>query len=481
MRAGQACIDYLNKTVWATLRKSPIQGVGVFAIRDIPEGIQITDNIAYDTSSDIYTTLNVLTEEELEKVHPEIRTLILDRTIFTAESPFLSFLSPNADAILQSWMNHSDRPNTTGQHTNRHVKKGEELTENFIRLAEGPIHPISSAHFTFLKGNGTRKLAVNSKHSTRRMREKREKESYLYLLGYGGLGDIISELVMCTEYAKKHGRSILFETYTYSSIDFKDVFDFSKYPVPIYTNTAKIQKLLRNNTLEPPINMNKYNVKGLTNVVGDKPAKKGTPNSSYLAFDLERDYPKDTILVRACGGGTEDKNEIAFFKNVRLRAGIVKEYRAAVRKFKIPDIYAAAHLRATDKQLSYTQHISGLDKSHSNTIRKGGVDGFIEEMEPIPTYIASDNKHLIKKLSKKYPFILHGDAAFKPVENGVNYTQKGLHRAGRHNKHILIDAIIDLLIMAKSKILMPSVGGFSEIAVQLWNDKKVVRHLLRED
>lgn len=481
MRTGQACIDYLNKTVWATLRKSPIHGVGVFAIRDIPKGIQITDNIAYDTNQDIYTRQNVLTEQELEKVHPEVRKLILDRTIFSAESPYLSFLSPNADAILQSWMNHSDAPNTTGQHTSRDVKKGEELTENFIRLAEGPIHPISSTHFKFLKGNGTRKLALNSKHSTLRAHKNMKKESYLYLLAYGGLGDVISELVMCTEYAKKHKRSILFETHSYSSIDFKDVFDFSEYPVPIHTDTTKIQKLLRNNTLEPPINVNNYNVRGFTNFVGDKPAKKGTPNSEYLAFDLEKDYPRDTILVRGCGGGTDDKNEIEFFRHVRLRPGIIQEYKSALKKFKIPEIYAAAHLRATDKPLAFTKNISGLDKSHSNTIRKGGVDAFIKEMEPIPTYIASDNKHLIKKLDKKYPFILHGDAAFKPVENGVNYTRNGLHRAGRHNKHILIDAVIDLLIMAKSKILMPSVGGFSDMAVQLWNHKKVVRRLLRQD
>ena len=135
----------------------------------------------------IYTRQNILTEQELEKVHPEVRKLILDRTIFSAESPYLSFLSPNADAILQSWMNHSDAPNTTGQYTTRHIKKGEELTENFIRLAEGPIHPISSTHFKFLKGNGTRKLALNSKHSTRRAHKNVKKEKVKHILGIATL------------------------------------------------------------------------------------------------------------------------------------------------------------------------------------------------------------------------------------------------------------------------------------------------------
>jgi hypothetical protein len=152
MRTGQACIDYLNSSVWATLRKSPIHNIGVFAIRDIPKGTCFTDNMDYDT----VPKQNRLSPDEMNKVYPEIRRLILDRTAFNTSHEVLEFYSPNCDAKLQSWMNHSDTPNTTGTHTLRKIKKGEELTESFRVVAEGPLHPVSKNHFKFLK-SGTRK------------------------------------------------------------------------------------------------------------------------------------------------------------------------------------------------------------------------------------------------------------------------------------------------------------------------------------
>jgi hypothetical protein len=147
MRSGQECIDYLNSTVWATLRKSPIHNVGVFAIRDIPEGTPITDYTDYGDTH----IQNILTPQEIEKIYPEIRKLILDRIVFLKGYNNLQFFSPNCDAKLQSWMNHSKTPNTTGTHTLRNIKKGEELTEDFKEIAGGPFHPVSSAHFKFLR------------------------------------------------------------------------------------------------------------------------------------------------------------------------------------------------------------------------------------------------------------------------------------------------------------------------------------------
>jgi len=48
--------NYLNSTVWATLRPSTIQGVGVFAIRDILKGTDLSDFGTADLREpDIYT------------------------------------------------------------------------------------------------------------------------------------------------------------------------------------------------------------------------------------------------------------------------------------------------------------------------------------------------------------------------------------------------------------------------------------------
>src|SRR5690349_11488948 len=95
--------EYLNNTVWAKLGPSPIHGVGVFAIRDIPLGTKITDHGLSAPNFEIIT----LTEDEFEKVHPAIQNLLLDRMSFQSGQP-LATCSPNVDAFLQSFMNHSN-------------------------------------------------------------------------------------------------------------------------------------------------------------------------------------------------------------------------------------------------------------------------------------------------------------------------------------------------------------------------------------
>jgi SET domain-containing protein len=111
----------LNDTVWATIAPSSIHGVGVFAIRDIPKGQKI--NAQGGTGEWIRT--------DLAKVEPEVRKLILQR--WPLEVDGYPYLSPNDDAILISFMNHSKEPNYDKQTDEalRDIKKGEEITEDY--------------------------------------------------------------------------------------------------------------------------------------------------------------------------------------------------------------------------------------------------------------------------------------------------------------------------------------------------------------
>lgn len=117
-------IAHLNSSVFCRLGASPIEGVGVFAIRDMPKGTPISnwyggEMIAYE-----------VTEEEFELIDPDVKRLITDRTAFIEGMP-LSFVSPNCNQILESFMNHSETPNTDGFETVRDVKRGEELTKSY--------------------------------------------------------------------------------------------------------------------------------------------------------------------------------------------------------------------------------------------------------------------------------------------------------------------------------------------------------------
>ena len=123
-------MNELNETVFCRLAPSSIQGIGVFAIRDIPKGQKITN---FDGRN--FQNFN-LTEEELAQVYPAVRELILDRTFFVEGQP-LVFLSPNCNQVLGSFINHSNEPNTDGVEALRDIKTGEEITKDY-----GLISPI---------------------------------------------------------------------------------------------------------------------------------------------------------------------------------------------------------------------------------------------------------------------------------------------------------------------------------------------------
>lgn len=128
-------VHYINNTVWATLKPSKINGIGVFAIRDIPKGTRITDYSVHNIRDIKIFTLK---EEEFEKIHTEIRELILDRAVFG--SPMV-FYSPNYEQTLQSFMNHSEDNNSDGEIAIRDIKQGEEITENY--------HNLGATHYMF--------------------------------------------------------------------------------------------------------------------------------------------------------------------------------------------------------------------------------------------------------------------------------------------------------------------------------------------
>ena len=138
--------EYLNKTVWATLGVSKIHGIGVIAIRDIPKDTKFTDYDIYGNADMHLPVIMQANEDEFDKILPEIRELILDKTIIRDK---IIFASPNHVQDLRSWMNHSDDPNIVDFTTTREIKGGEELTEDFRWFQ--PWHRLTAEHYDFIK------------------------------------------------------------------------------------------------------------------------------------------------------------------------------------------------------------------------------------------------------------------------------------------------------------------------------------------
>ena len=115
-------VDYLNNSVFATLKISSINGIGVLAIRAIPKDTLITD---YSLQAKSVPRLLSVSLHEFELILPEIKSLILDRNLFQNWHEILYFYSPNCEQNLQSFCNHSPNPNSFAMTALRDIKSGE--------------------------------------------------------------------------------------------------------------------------------------------------------------------------------------------------------------------------------------------------------------------------------------------------------------------------------------------------------------------
>ena len=118
----------LNDEVWCFLAPSSIHGVGVFALRDIPKGQRL-----YCQSVRQY-----LRFDPIDNLLPEIQELIKARW---PDYEVNGYISPNDDARLISFMNHSATPNYDPKTDTalENIKKGEEVLETYSVLVPNSI------------------------------------------------------------------------------------------------------------------------------------------------------------------------------------------------------------------------------------------------------------------------------------------------------------------------------------------------------
>ena len=117
--------------VFVRLKASPLHGVGVFAIRDIPKGtyVFVGDN----------EELCWIEASETRRLQKEVRGLYEDFCVLRNGR----YGCPRSFNVLTpAWyVNHSDDPNLAADanldfFTTRRIKKGEELTLNYQSQSE---------------------------------------------------------------------------------------------------------------------------------------------------------------------------------------------------------------------------------------------------------------------------------------------------------------------------------------------------------
>jgi SET domain-containing protein len=122
----------LEERVYCRLQPSPIHGIGVFAIRTNPKGINPFVSFAYEDFEGV-TTDKILKNKN---IHPNVKKYVQDMCALQDGKIYLYDLGMNAINIAY-YLNHSDNPNMIEENdgevfrTKKEIKVGEELTVDY--------------------------------------------------------------------------------------------------------------------------------------------------------------------------------------------------------------------------------------------------------------------------------------------------------------------------------------------------------------
>jgi hypothetical protein len=131
----RALLDHTRQQIYCRLRPSPIHGIGVFAVRDIPAGVEPF------AGCDRATSVWVRKADLSEGLHPGVRSMIDD--FCAIQGDWVAMPRRGLNSIdVQYYVNHSDDPNIATSDggstfvTAREIREGEELTVDYATYSD---------------------------------------------------------------------------------------------------------------------------------------------------------------------------------------------------------------------------------------------------------------------------------------------------------------------------------------------------------
>jgi len=135
MRAKQALLENLRKSTFCRIQPSSLGGVGVFAVRNIPEGIDPFQTVHGENVSSID-----ISPMELKTLHPNVQKMVQDFFMRSPNGNYPISVDGLNSLSISYYLNHSSDPNVgmvdTGLcyytfTTKRRIRVGEELTIDY--------------------------------------------------------------------------------------------------------------------------------------------------------------------------------------------------------------------------------------------------------------------------------------------------------------------------------------------------------------
>ena len=130
-----ALLQELQADNYVMLKPSPVHGIGVFAIRDIPKGCQSI----FSKGTGGWVRLSF---EEVEQLPPHSRNLVETYCLYDETHYFVpDYGFKLMDLVL--YLNHSSTPNIASVNEGeefealRDIKEGEELLVDYGTIADG--------------------------------------------------------------------------------------------------------------------------------------------------------------------------------------------------------------------------------------------------------------------------------------------------------------------------------------------------------
>lgn len=130
-----ALLKQLAESTYVMIKASPVHGIGVFAIRDIPKGTQ-------DIFSQGVGEWIEVSKEEVEALPKHSRDLVENHCLFDEQNYFIpDYGFKLVDLVI--YLNHSDNPNVVSINDGerfeaiRDIAEGEELFVDYGTIVEG--------------------------------------------------------------------------------------------------------------------------------------------------------------------------------------------------------------------------------------------------------------------------------------------------------------------------------------------------------
>ncbi|MEP7255190.1 MAG: SET domain-containing protein [Ferruginibacter sp.] len=127
----------LSGNTWVMIKPSPIAGIGVFALQDIPKGCR--DMFGKPDATDEWITV---AKKEIEALPAHAQFLVGNYCLYDEDNYFIPAHGfKKIDISL--FLNHSDAPNIISVNdgdffeATRDIKTGEELVINYGEIVEG--------------------------------------------------------------------------------------------------------------------------------------------------------------------------------------------------------------------------------------------------------------------------------------------------------------------------------------------------------